>query len=172
MKRFRDNQLRNGPKFMKRLGLIVLFTLTMQTASPADVTKLAEQNRKALQDATRFHEVLVTKELPADIVALCTGGTDRMADPGEKWRVTDVIMEPSLPIRRLIWAATDGEYYVVHYERGGIAHSFHIMIAKVAKKNAQLKLIWRGAGARLKDYAAFLDALRGEQLDDRADYAY
>jgi len=171
MKRFRDNQLRNRPKFMKLFGLIVLFTLTIQTASSADVTKLAEPDRKVLKDAARFHEVLVTKELPAGIVAFCTGGTDRMADPGEKWQVTDVIMEPSLPIRRLIWAATDGEYYVVHYERGGIAHSFHIMIAKVAKKNSESKLIWRGAGARLKDYAAFLDAMRSEKLDDRADYA-
>src|SRR6185295_8430855 len=135
------------------------FLVALQTICFADITKLPAENRKALQDATRFHEVFLTKELPLGIVALCTDGGDRMAEPGQKWQVTDVIMEPSLPIRRLIWAATDGEYYVVHYERGGIAHSFHVMIATITKENSKPKLVWRGAGERLKDYRAFLDAM-------------
>lgn len=157
---------------MRRFGLVTLFALSIQTPSFAEVTKLAAQDRKVLQDAGRFHEIFLTKDLPAGIVALCTDGGDTIAEPGQKWQVTEVIMESSLPIRRLIWAATDDEYYVVHYERGGIAHSFHVMIATITKGNPKPKLVWRGVGERLKDYRALLAAMSRNKLDDRADYSH
>jgi len=113
-----------------------------------------------------------TNDLPPAIVALCTGDNDRLADPGQKWNATDVITDPTLPGKRLIWAAVGGEYYVVHYEHGGIAHSFHILIARLTKNDAKPKVVWRGIGGPLKDYAAFLIALRNGKLDDRLDYAH
>jgi hypothetical protein len=96
----------------------------------------------------------------------------RLAEPGQKWNATDVITDPNLPDKRLIWATVGGEYYVVHYERGGIAHTFHVLVAKLAKNDAKPKVIWRGLGGPLKDYAAFLIALRNGKLDDRLDYAH
>jgi hypothetical protein len=48
----------------------------------------------------------------------------------------------------------------VHYERGGIDHSFHILVAKLAKNEAKPKIIWSAVGSPLKDYAEFLDSLR------------
>jgi hypothetical protein len=78
----------------------------------------------------------------------------------------------TLPGKRLIWAAVGGEYYVVHYERGGIAHSFHVLVAKLMKDDSKPKVIWRAAGKQLKDYAAFLDALRSAKLSDRLDYGH
>ena len=91
---------------------------------------------------------------------------------GEKWEAADVISDPTLPRKRLIWGATDGENYVVHYERGGRAHSFHVLVASFKKGDTKPKQTWRGIGDRLKDYAAFLDALRSGKLDDRLDYAH
>jgi hypothetical protein len=61
---------------------------------------------------------------------------------------------------------------VVHYERGGIAHRFHILVGKLTTNDAEPKVVWRAVGAPLKDYAAFLDALRSGELDDRLDYAH
>jgi len=124
------------------------------------------------QGSSRFHEVHSTNDLPSAIVALCTGDNGRLADPGQKWNATDVITDPTLPGKRLIWAAVGGEYYVVHYERGGIAHSFHILIARLTKNDAKPKVVWRGVGGPLKDYAAFLIALQNGKLDDRLDYAH
>jgi hypothetical protein len=69
-------------------------------------------------------------------------------------------------------AAIGGKYYVVYYERGGIAHTFHILIARLMKNDAKPKVLWTGVGGPLKDYAAFLDALRSGNLDDRLDYAH
>ena len=89
---------------------------------------------------------------------------------GQNWNATDAIRDPTLPNKRLIWAAIGGDYYCVHYERGGIAHTFHVLIAKLAKADAQQKVIWRAVGGPLKDYANFLDALRNVELDDRIKY--
>lgn len=155
---------------MKHLSYL-LFAVAIQSWCCADVTKLPADDRRALQDSSRFHEVHSTGDLPAAIVAL--GADDgRLAEPGQKWNATDAITDPTLPGKRLIWAAVDGEYYVVHYERGGIAHTFHVLVATLTKNNAKPKVIWRGVGGPLKDYAASLIALRNGKLDDRLDYAH
>ena len=155
---------------MKHLSYL-LFAVAIQSWCCADVTKLPADDRRALQDSSRFHEVHSTGDLPAAIVALCADD-GRLAGPGQKWNATDAITDPTLPGKRLIWAAVDGEYYVVHYERGGIAHSFHILIARLTKNDAKPKVVWRGVGGPLKDYPAFLIALRNGKLDDRLDYAH
>jgi hypothetical protein len=148
-----------------------LFALAIQSWWCGDVTKLPAEDRRALQDSSRFHEVHSTGDLAAAIVALCADD-GRLAEPGQKWNATDAITDPTLPGKRLIWAAVDGEYYVVHYERGGIAHTFHVLVATLTRNNTKPKVIWRGVGGPLKDYAAFLIALRNGKLDDRLDYAH
>jgi hypothetical protein len=158
---------------MKYLTLHLLFITAIQSLCCADVTKLPGEDRKVLQDASRFHEVRATTNLPSAILALCDGGGDgKLAEPGQKWNATCVITDPSLPGKRLIWAAVGGEYYVVHYERGGIAHSFHILVGKLTKNDGQPKVVWRAVGASFKDYAAFLNALRSGKLHDSLDYAH
>jgi len=156
---------------MKQLGLCLLIAVAIQSLCSADVTKLSADNRRVLQDSSRFHEVHSTSDLPPAIVALCTGGTSRLAEPGQKWNTTDAIIDPTLPGKRLIWAAVGGDYCVIHYERGGIAHTFHILVARLTKNDAKPKVIWRAVGGPLKDYAAFLNAVRSGKLDDRLDYA-
>jgi len=141
----------------------------MQSLCHADVTKISAEDRKALQDSPRFHEVHSTRDLPSAIVNLCAKD-GHVADPGQNWNPTCVIMDPTVPGKRLIWAAIGGEYYVVHYERGGIAHTFHALVARLTKNDAKPKVVWTAVGGPLKDYAAFLDALRSGRLDDRLDY--
>ena len=158
---------------MKHLSFYLLLWIAIQSLCYADVTKLPAEDRKALLDASRFHEVHATSDLPSAILALCDGGSDgKLAGPGQNWNATDVVTDPTLPGKRLIWAAVGHEYYVVHYERGGVAHSFHILVAKFTKNDVKPKVVWRAVGHQLKDYAAFLDALRSGKLDDRLDYPH
>jgi hypothetical protein len=157
---------------MKRVSLCLLFAAAIQSLCYSDVTKLGAKDREALQDASRFHEIHSTSDLPPAVLALCDGGGDgKLAEPGGKWNATDAIIDPTLPGKRLIWAAVGGDYYVVHYERGGIAHTFHVLVAKLAKTDAKPKVVWRAVGGPFKDYAAFLNGLRTGKLDDRLDYA-
>ena len=152
---------------MKHVTLYTVFAVAVQGLCCADVTKLSADDRKVLQDSSRFHEVHSTNDLPPTIVTLCG---NKLADSGQKWNATDAISDPTLPGKRLIWAAVGGDYHVVHYERGGIAHTFHMLVAKLAKDEAKPKVVWSAVGGPFKDYAAFLDALRTGKLDDRLDY--
>jgi hypothetical protein len=155
---------------MKHLSYL-LFAVAIQSWCCGDVTKLPAEDRRALQDSSRFHEVHSTGDLPAATVALCADD-GRLAEPGQKWNATDAITDPTLPGKRLVWATVGSECYVVHYERGGIAHTFHVLVATLTKNSTKPKVIWRGVGGPLKDYAAFLIALRNGKLDDRLDYAH
>jgi hypothetical protein len=157
---------------MKHIGIWILLAVAIQSYCVADVTKLPTECRKVLEGPSRFHEVFATTNLPAALVALCADDAGRLAERGQKWEATDVISDPSLPHKRLIWAAVAGEYYVVHYERGGRGHSFHVVIATLAEGEQKPKFVWRGVGDQLKDYPAFLDALRSGKLDDKLDYAH
>lgn len=158
---------------MRHLKVCLFFAAAIQSLCYADVTKLPLEDRKALLDAARFHEVHATSDLPSAILALCDGGGDgKLAEPGQNWNATDSITDPTLPGKRLIWGAIGGDYFVVHYERGGIAHTFHVLIAKLSKNDARAKALWRAVGGPFKDYRAFLDALRSEKLDDRLDYPH
>src|SRR5438132_340560 len=158
---------------MRNLTVYVLFTVSIQSLCYADVTKFPAEDRKTLLDATRFQEIHATANLPSAILALCDGGGDgKLAEPGQKWNATDAITDPTLPGKRLIWAAVGGEYYVVHYERGGIADTFHVLVARLTKNEAKPKVVWRAVGRLLNDYTASLDALRSGKLDDQSDYAH
>ena len=142
---------------MKHIRLYLLFAVTIQSLCWGDVTKLSTQDRKALESASRFHEIHSTSDLPRAVLALCDGGGDgKLAEPGQKWNATDAIIDPTLPGKRLIWAAVGGDYYVVHYERGGIAHTFHVLVATLANNDAKPK--WSGApwAARSKITGYFL----------------
>ena len=152
---------------MKHLVICLLCVIGARSFCCAEVTKLSANDRKILQDSSRFHEVHSTAELPASIVALCG---EKVAEPGQNWNATDVVTDRTLPTKRLIWAAIGGDYYVVHYERGGIAHTYHVLVAKMAKAATNPKIIWRAIGGPFKDYAGFVDALRSGKLDDRLNW--
>jgi hypothetical protein len=154
------------------ISLGVLLVVAIPAFSSADVTTLSAELRKALQDSSRFHEVHATTKLPPLVVKLCADENGRIAEPGQNWQATDVVIDNKLSWKRLIWAATDGEYFVVHYERGGIDHSFHILIAKLKHGNTNPRVLWRGVDGQLKDYKAFLSALDSNKLDDSLDYGH
>jgi hypothetical protein len=150
---------------MKRVGLCILLLVAVHSFSFADVTKLPIDTQRLLQEASRFRAANV---LPGGIITLCADHNGRLADPDGMWEATDVISDTTLPTKRLIWAVTDGYYYVVHYESGGRAHGYHVLVARLEDFKAQF--VWHGVGNKLKDYAAFLNALRSGELDDRRDY--
>jgi len=157
---------------MIRFMLCFLALEVMPTFCDAEVTKLPPEYRRVLQDVTRFREIRAVRNLPPVVVALCADDKGKIAEPGQKWEVTDFITDDTLPSKRLIWAATDGERYVVHYERGGRAHSFHVLVATLTTADTNPRVVWRGVGSHLKDYSAFLAALQSGKLDDTLDYAH
>jgi hypothetical protein len=52
-----------------------------------------------------------------------------IAEPGAEFQVTDVIVHPKLPIRRLVAAGCSTDHHcLVYYERGGIVHTWHVAL--------------------------------------------
>ena len=51
-----------------------------------------------------------------------------IAEPGAEFQVTDVVVNPKLPIRRLVAAGCSTDHCLVYYERGGIDHTWHVAL--------------------------------------------
>jgi len=149
--------------------LCLLAIILVQILCMAADKKLPEKYRKAVEtltDSPRFRETGAITNLPSEIVALCADSKGRLAEAGEKWEPTDVISDPSLPSNRLIWAVDADPICVVHFERGGRAHNFVVLVAVYRKESAKPLIGSGDVGAKLKDYKAFVEALRAGKLDN------
>lgn len=85
-------------------------------------------------------------DLPTGIQKLygVKGGSHiAIADPGAKFEATDVIIDPELPRRRLIFAGTAQDRAFIHYEEGGIAHSYIVEFFRLEQSDIAVGL-WRG----------------------------
>jgi len=91
-----------------------------------------------------------------------------MADAGQKWNATDVVEDINLPFRRLIWCTVVNDVYVMHYELGGVGHSFHFLVVSSAGKTGKRSLTWVAAGPQnaldLRDFAE--QAQAGKLISD------
>jgi hypothetical protein len=155
---------------MARFLLCALFIMPLQLLCRADVTMLPIDDQKVLREITRFHQIHAATNLPPAILKLCADQNGRLAEAGQTWERSDFIRDDKLPRHRMIWSVTDGDYYVVHYERGGYAPSFRLLVAKLKAGDVKPSLVWRGAGGQIEDFKAFVDALANNKLNDSRDY--
>jgi hypothetical protein len=163
---------------MNQFHLIACAAAAFATTCGAAVTKLPAEDRKALsRDREKVRMILSMKEIPGPVVDACAAVMDGhkfiLANPGEPFQVTDTIIDRDLPGRRLIWVASLPGYHVVHYESGGIAHIYHILLVATGNAPKAAKVIWSAIiNAPLKTYDDFLAALNAQKLDDTATYSH
>ena len=133
-----------------RIGLFVLVFCSFP------FTALAQQYNVQLSAAEKEHildgpfkMVSRTEAMPPHVKQAFSTITSEpsfaLANPGQKYQVTDVEVDRSLPRRRLVFAGVLGEEWFVHYERGGIGHSYCVLLFKVDPQN-RLRFVWGGAG--------------------------
>ena len=65
-----------------------------------------------------------------------------VAAADEPFALTDVVMDRSLPGRRLLAAAVGKQYAVVHFEQGGVALTRHLVVFERGPGRASV--IWSG----------------------------
>lgn len=93
----------------------------------------------ALSEAQRAHLKNERLEIVTSIRGLPLGVRDGLqklfgsqaldiAEPGAEFQVTDVVVNPKLPIRRLVAAGCSTDHCLVYYERGGIAHTWQVAL--------------------------------------------
>jgi hypothetical protein len=66
-----------------------------------------------------------------------------MADPGESFQATDVVVDSALPWRRLILAGVTPDRALIHYELGGIGRSFVVELYDLKSPQSAVG-VWRG----------------------------
>ncbi len=80
----------------------------------------------------RFDAVTSVRGLPLGVrdglQTLFGTPTLAIAAPGAEFQATDVVIDPTLPIRRLVAAGCSTDHCLVYYERGGIVHTWQVAV--------------------------------------------
>jgi hypothetical protein len=69
-----------------------------------------------------------------------------IADPGKRYQATDI--KEYAPIRQLTYLGRSDHYFILTYNKGGMAASDRILVFEYVKK--KILNVWIGANARLK----------------------
>jgi hypothetical protein len=64
----------------------------------------------------------------AGLQTLFGSGALDIAEPGAAFQVSGAIVNSTLPIRRLVAAGCSYDHCLVYYERGGIAHTWRVVL--------------------------------------------
>ena len=86
-----------------------------------------------------FQLIQHMRDLPDPLIQAFTetgGSRLTMADPGESFQVTDNVLDPSLPWKRLVLAGRSGDKSFILYEEGGISHFYVLALFKRGPANA------------------------------------
>jgi len=152
----------------------VIFFLAFATDAQEFHKQLPVAEKQHILDGP-FTVVMKTEDMPASVKQVFTKITGEpafaLANPGRKFRLTDVNPDLTLPPRRLVFAGTRGDEWFVHYELGGFAHSYCVVLFSVDSKNSP-QFLWGGSGFHA---AKNMDELRkmiahGEFADDKQNY--
>ena len=121
---------------MSRLRVLCAIGISLSSAAVAGSQApasgaLSATLRARIQDGP-FGIVTSVRGLPLgvrDRLQTMFGGTLDIAEPRAEFQATDVLLKPNLPIRRLVAAGCSNDFYcLIYYERGGIAHTWHVAL--------------------------------------------
>src|SRR5262245_61878435 len=122
---------------MRRTQILYTIGVSLWSALAAgsqgtDAGVLSGALRAHVQDE-RFGIVASIRGLPLGVrdalQTLFGSQTLDIAEPGAEFQATDVVVNPKLPIRRLIAAGCSTDNHcLVYYERGGLDHTWHVAL--------------------------------------------
>jgi hypothetical protein len=110
---------------------VSLCSVVISGRQPAAPGTLSPELRAHVRDG-RFDVVTSIRGLPLGVrdalQTLFGSRTLDIAEPGADFQRTDVIVTPNLPIRRLVAAGCSTDRCLVYYEKGGFAHTWHVLL--------------------------------------------
>jgi hypothetical protein len=128
-----------NPESNSRLRLTTLLCAIAATVGPAVFAASQVAAPAALPPSVRAHVKEDRFDVVTSIRGLPLGVRDELqtlfgsqaldiAEPGTPFQVTDVMVNAKLPIRRLVAAGCSTDHCLVYYERGGIAHTWQVVL--------------------------------------------
>jgi hypothetical protein len=154
---------------------LAFFLLCTSVSSSASITKLSSEAKEYMLRTDVFSGISGVREIPASVLMkfaeIAKDPNLKIANPGEKFQATDVISEEGLPSRRLIFGGISKDYCLIHYERGGYAHSYNVILFKLSAKSADF--LWGGTRFnRIRDLSELRELIRADALDDSLPYSW
>ena len=136
-----------------------------------DHMSAADARRELLE--RQFAIVTTTQEVPEPVRVLLQALTKStgqvLAEPGARYQDIDVVAEPGLPRRRLIFAGNGKGVYFVNYEMGGRGHSYQVAVFEWIP--GRVSVVWRAVLERQFDNLTDLrEAIRKGRYKDDASY--
>jgi hypothetical protein len=108
-----------------------LWSAVVACSQPVPAATLSAALRAHVK-AERFGIVTSIRGLPLGVrdglQTLFGSAALDIAEPGAAFRATDDIVDPTLPIRRLVAAGCSIDHCLVYYERGGSAHTWQVAL--------------------------------------------
>ena len=103
----------------------------LNPASGSAAAPLSETLRSHVK-SDRFDIVTSIRGLPLGVrsgLQTLFGSVDLdIAEPGARFQTTGAAAGPPLPMRRLVAAACSTDHCLIHYERGGTGHTWHVAL--------------------------------------------
>ena len=117
-------------RLLSAIGVTLLLAVVAGRQAATPVTLSAELRDHVKND--RFGIVTSIRGLPLGVrdglKTLFRSKTLDIAEPGAEFQLTDVVIDPDVPIRRMVAAACTIEYCLVYFERGGGTHTWHVAL--------------------------------------------
>ena len=153
--------------------LILLAVLPGETFAGA--SRLPEEVRSSLGNASAYEIRASVAAIPYSVrvaFAKTRGGESfAMAEPGAEWQLTDVVLKPGLPRRRLETVALSQSFCMLFYELGGRGHSHHVAVFRLQPDRATR--VWRAVFDRpIGDAAALLATIDEGKVEDDPKYGF
>jgi hypothetical protein len=146
--------------------------LAFPTAAEEFHKQLSASERQHILDGD-FKVLEKTEDMPASVkqafMKITNEPSFSLANPGKKFQVTDVVIDKTLPLRRLVFAGSRDDEWFVHYERGGRGHGYCVLLFRIDSNNG-LQFVWGGAGPHAKNLDELRKMVAGGQFDDSRQY--
>jgi hypothetical protein len=141
---------------------VSIWSAMAEGSQATDTGALSEALRAHVRDE-RFQIVTSIRGLPIgvrDSLQTLFGGALDIAEPGAAFQATNVVASPNLPIRRLVAAGCSNDFHcLVYYERGGIAHTWHVALFRWTPASTRFE-----GGGTVPGGLTTIDAVRGAIL--------
>ncbi len=128
----------------KTLSILVLTLLVglLPCGCKTQNSTMTKSNEKEITEflSTSYWIVHKVEEIPKNIQKLFFRKitNQKLANPDEEFNSTDLIIDPNVPRRRLVFAGNSASSSFVCYEHGGRGLHCHLVIFSVDRKTAQI----------------------------------
>ena len=151
------------------MKLLLLFLLASVQLSMAGELVFAEADRADLLQAVKHARMLTTnREIPPEVIRACREETRddfALANPDEDFQWSDARSSGlgARPIRRLVWGARVANFCIIHYQKGGFAPRYVVVVTSIVKSNAEARVLWSEYTKKMS-FEDFVSALKQRQL--------